>query len=78
MPVAITEIPPEGTRQIKTYIDNEQILDPVGAGVTFTSNDSSIATVSRTGVITAVGEGTTSIIVKLGDSTATVRVTVRP
>ena len=68
---------PEETREIKVWIDGTRSLDPAGAGVTFTSNNTSVATVSGAGIITAVGEGSTSIIVEYGNKTATVSVAVQ-
>lgn len=68
---------PQETREIKVWIDGTRSLDPTGTGVTFTSNNTSVATVSRAGIITGVGEGSTSIIVKYGDKTATVTVAVQ-
>jgi hypothetical protein len=58
------------------------IVDAVGAAmpsgsITWTSNDQSIATVSSTGVVTAVGPlGSTTITVKSGNFTRTVAVEV--
>lgn len=70
-------MPPGERREIKVWIDGARKLDPAGAGVTFTSNDTSVATVSSAGIILAMGVGNTSIIVKYGNKTATVSVAVQ-
>ncbi len=54
--------------------------NPVGstAKAQYTSNSTGIATVSDTGLITAVAEGETTIDVKIGNSTLSVKVSVAP
>lgn len=44
--------------------------------ITFSSSNTTVATVTDTGVITAVGNGTATITVRIGDATATVSVIV--
>ena len=68
-----------GTRQLS------EDVRPSGAtnkGVTWSSNNKNVATVSSTGVVTAVGVGTTKIIVTTNDggftATSTVTVTAAP
>jgi hypothetical protein len=56
--------------------NNSQTQDITG--VTFTSSASDIATVSDTGKVTAVMEGTATVTAKLGDLSATTTVTVTP
>ena len=75
-PVSIGRMAPEETREIKVWIDGVRTLNPASSGVTFSSADENIATVSPAGIITAVVEGNTVISVTNGDSTATVNVTV--
>ncbi len=44
---------------------------PEGAGITYTSSDPSVATVSETGKVVAVGDGTAIITVTINDKTLT-------
>lgn len=52
------------------------MTNPASSGITFSSNDTDVATVSTGGIITAVAEGSAVISVTNGDSTVTVNVTV--
>ncbi len=51
-------------------------VDGAAVSPTFTSNDTSIATVAADGTVTGVAKGSTTITVTLGDKTATVTVKV--
>ncbi len=84
LPVAVTgvEVTPasvslekEGTQQLNVNVLPANAYDK---SVTFTSDKPGVATVSSTGLITALGEGTATITVKTtdGEKTATCAVTV--
>jgi hypothetical protein len=45
--------------------------------ITYQTNDATVANVSSDGVVMATGKGTTSIVVRYADKSATVPVTVR-
>lgn len=60
-----------GTQQLRVTVD------PADAQVTFSSGNESVATVSDTGLITGVGDGSTIITVTAGDKTAQVSVSVQ-
>lgn len=47
-------------------------------GVTWSSSNTSVATVSSTGVVTAKAKGTATITAKVGDQSLTCKVTVKP
>ena len=76
-PVSISRMTPGETREIKVWIDGTRTLTPASDGVTFSSNNTSVATVSNAGIITGVAEGNTSIIVTRGTKTVTVTITVQ-
>ena len=61
-------------------IDLDTVVTPEGSSVTWISDDSTIATVSETGVVTARRMGTTTIRAKCGTAEATciVRITATP
>lgn len=46
-------------------------VSPSGTAITWTSSDTSIATVGTTGIVTAVGEGTATITATISDGTNT-------
>ena len=75
-PLSTAYMAPEGTREIKVWVDGVRTLDPASSGITFSSSDEDVATVSTAGVILAVANGNAVITVTNGDSTATVNVTV--
>lgn len=72
---------PQETRTIKVFLDGVQITNPAANNITFSSSDTSKATVSTAGTVTAVEVGNITITVTKtdnGNSTtiATVPVTV--
>ena len=52
-------------------------VTPAGTPITFTSSNTDIATVSNTGLITGVSQGSAVITVEAGGKQDTVNVTVR-
>lgn len=68
---------PGENREITVRIDGIRSLNPASDGVTFSSADTTVATVSTAGIISAEATGETIITVALGDSTATVSVAVQ-
>ena len=52
--------------------------DDVSSEATFTSNDAAVASVSATGLVTAVAEGMATIVADVGGTTGTMTVTVTP
>jgi len=65
-----------GTAAIRTYTDGIRVLDPASAGITFSSADSSIATVAADGTVTGVASGNTTITISYLGQTITVNVEV--
>jgi uncharacterized protein YjdB len=66
-----------------TFAINAQLLGPGGEGIagrviTWSSANPAIATVSATGVVTAIAEGQTQVTATSGSKSASVRVIVRP
>lgn len=55
----------------------DQNDDPMSASFTWSTSDSSVATVSPSGVVTAVGAGSATITVTAGGESATVTITVQ-
>lgn len=68
---------PGESREITVRLDGVRSLDPASDGVTFSSADTSVATVSAAGIITAVASGNTTITVAHGDSSATISVAIQ-
>ena len=59
-------------------ITTKSVTAVTGAAFTYKSYNTGVASVSDTGLIKAVGEGTTQIDVKYGNTTRSVTVTVKP
>ena len=68
---------PGENREITVRLDGVRSLDPASDGVTFSSANTNIATVSAAGIITAVASGETTITVAHGDSSATISVAIQ-
>ena len=68
---------PLENRTLKIYVDGVQTLDPAADGITFSSSDENVATVSDEGVIHAVAVGNAVITVALGTKSATVNVAIQ-
>jgi uncharacterized protein YjdB len=58
-------------RLIESDIQTAQVVD-----VTWSSNNPSVVSVSDTGLATAVGDGTATIMARVGDQTGSVQITV--
>ena len=56
-----------GTATIRTYVDGIRVLDPANAGITFSSADTSVATVTADGTVTAIATGNTTITISLNN-----------
>lgn len=65
-----------GEQNLRIWIDGVRTLDPASANVSFTSANTSVATVSNDGTITAVAEGSTTVTVTLGDQSVIINVSV--
>ena len=65
------------TKQIKVWIDGVRSLDPASDSITFTSSNTSVATVSTAGIVTAVNDGNATITVAKGGKSATCTVAVK-
>jgi trimeric autotransporter adhesin len=67
-----------GTSQQLTATVRDQRGDPMpGAGVTWASGDAQVATVTTTGLVTAVGNGTTTVTASSGAASDSASVTVQ-
>ena len=55
--------------EIDDTLNLKVTANPTGLPVSFTSNDESIVTVTNTGIVKAIGEGTATITLKVGDNT---------
>ena len=67
----VEELAARSTSQIDVTVT------PAGTPITYTSSDTSVATVSDTGLITGVAQGSAIITVEAGGVQDTVNVTVR-
>jgi hypothetical protein len=63
-------------RVIGTYSDGSQAVLTASSRTAYSSNDSTVATVSPSGVVTAVGPGKTSIVVNAPNATYSLQVEV--
>ncbi|MEP7226246.1 MAG: leishmanolysin-related zinc metalloendopeptidase [Gemmatimonadales bacterium] len=64
------------TQQLFPAVSDQDGKPLAGADVSWTSSNTGLATVSASGVVTAVGAGTADITARSGSATATVQVTV--
>ncbi len=81
--IAVTDVSLNKTTLTLTEGDTDDTLiatvlptNATNPAVTWTSNDTSVATVDENGKVKAVAEGTTTVTAKAGDKTATCTVTV--
>ncbi len=58
--------------------DNGDLIDPGDVTISFSTNSTTVATVSETGLVTAIGVGSATITIEVGSVTDTIMVTVVP
>lgn len=58
--------------------DNGDLIDPDDVTIDFSTSSTTVATVSETGLVTAIGVGTATITIEVGSVTDTITVTVVP
>ena len=58
--------------------DNGDLIDPDDVTIDFSTNSATVATVSETGLVTAIGVGSATITIEVGSVTDTISVTVVP
>ena len=64
------------TYKVCQYYTVETVLNAKGLKATYSTDNETIATVDQNGVVTGVGVGTAQITAKIGNKTATVKLTV--
>ena len=67
----------EDTQQLTATVRDQNGATMSGAPVTWVSSSSNVASVSSTGLVTAVADGTATVTATLGSATGTVSVTVQ-
>jgi hypothetical protein len=72
-------VPQKGTQQLTAQLLDRAGVPVPNAAITYESNVPALASVSATGLVTSLGpSGTLSIILRVGQITATVNVTIAP